>query len=195
MGRPRALTDQQILAAARRYFLDQGAAASTTELAAELGVSHTTVLNRFGSKEGLLLAALGPPAEVPWLAALAAGPTEGPIRAQLVEHGRAISAYFEELQAGFSVLRSAGLRVEQDSRRKGGPEDAYRAFVVWIRRAQGEGRLAPCDPEALASTLLGAMHGRALTARVCGHEAEPGGRDHVAQLIDLLWEGIGPRAG
>lgn len=195
MGRPRALTDQQILAAARRYFLDHGAAASTTELARELGVSHTTVLNRFGSKEALLLAALGPPAEVPWLAALAAGPTEGPIRTQLVEHGRAISAYFEELQAGFSVLRSAGLRVEQDGRRKGGPVDAFHTFVAWIRRAQEAGRLAPCDAEALASTLLGAIHGRALTDRVCGREGHAGGGDHVAQLIDLLWEGIGPKGG
>src|SRR5579864_4634496 len=52
MGRPREITDEQIVAAARRCFLERGAGVSAGEIAQELGVSHTTLFNRFGSKEG-----------------------------------------------------------------------------------------------------------------------------------------------
>jgi AcrR family transcriptional regulator len=75
MGRPKEVTDDQILVAARRCFLERGASVSAVEIARELGVSHTTLFNRFGSKKALMIAALGPPAKVPWVAALEAGPT------------------------------------------------------------------------------------------------------------------------
>jgi len=42
-----------------------------------------------------MVAALGAPESIPWLAALESGPDNRPIREQLVEHGRAISAYFQ----------------------------------------------------------------------------------------------------
>ena len=71
MGRPREVTDEQIVAVARRCFLKRGAGVSAADIAKELGVSHTTLFNRFGSKEGLMLAALGPPTQkVAWVAAL-----------------------------------------------------------------------------------------------------------------------------
>jgi len=47
MGRPKEVTDEQIVAAARRCFLERGTGVSAVEIARELGVSHTTVFNRF----------------------------------------------------------------------------------------------------------------------------------------------------
>src|SRR4051812_21593471 len=113
MGRPKEITDEQIAAAARRCFLERGAGVSAIEIARELGVSHTTLFNRFGSKEGLMIAALGPPESIPWVAALEAGPDEGPIREQLIEHSKVISAYFQNLQAGMAVLHAAGITTER----------------------------------------------------------------------------------
>src|SRR5438477_10961516 len=103
MGRPKEVTDEEIVVAARQCFLERGAGVSAIEIGRELGVSHTTIFNRFGSKEALMVAALGPPDKVPWMAALEAGPDNRPIREQLVEHCKVISAYFQELQAGLSV--------------------------------------------------------------------------------------------
>src|SRR5262245_8001664 len=100
MGRPKEVTDEQIVAAARRCFLERGAGVSAQDIASELGVSHTTLFNRFGSKEAMMIAALGPPEHVPWVAALEAGPDDRPIREQLVEHATVMSTYFQELQAG-----------------------------------------------------------------------------------------------
>jgi AcrR family transcriptional regulator len=194
VGRPKEVTDEQILAAARRCFLERGAGVSAAEIARALGVSHTTVFNRFGSKEGLMIAALGPAERAPWVAALAAGPDERPVRDQLVEHAKVMSAYFEELQAGLAVLRAAGITHGQICGEHEGeppPVQAFRALTGWLRRAQGQGRLAECDVETLASTLLGALHNWAFTALVCGQPANPtSGERHVERFVDLLWNGI-----
>ena len=100
MGRPKEVTDEKIVVVARRFFLERGAGVSVHDIAKALGVTHTTLFNRFGSKEALMIAALGPPEKVPWVAALDAGPDDRPIRSQLVEHAKEMSAYFQTLQAG-----------------------------------------------------------------------------------------------
>ena len=196
MGRPREVTDEKIVVAARRCFLKRGAGVSAVDIAKELGVSHTTLFNRFGSKEGLMLAALGPPTEkIAWVAALEEGPDERPIREQLVAHARVMSTYFQDLQAGFGVLQAAGIDVAKAYKKtKGGsaPEQAYDALVGWLERAQKRGRLGACDVHTLASTLLGALQGWAFTVRVCGlPSSNAAAKDYVERLIDLLWNGVG----
>ena len=194
MGRPKEVTDEQILVAARRCFLDRGAGVSVADIARELGVSHTTLFNRFGSKEALMIAALGPPEKVPWVAALEAGPDDRPIRQQLVEHGKVISAYFERLQAGLAVLQAAGItpgKVLHGRKGEPPPAQAFRALTAWLRRAQSQGRLAECDVETLAATILGSLRNWAFTARVCGQSPTPAAAErHVERFIDLLWNGV-----
>lgn len=195
MGRPKEVTDEQITAVARRCFIKRGATVSAVDIARELGVSHTTIFNRFGSKERLLLAALGPPKKVPWVAALDAGPDNRPLPDQLIEHAQVMSAYFQELQAGLGVLQAAGIptsRVYRGIKGESPPVQAHRALLGWLRRAQGAGRLADCDIETLASTILGALHGWAFTAHVCGEStASAAGERYVERFIQLLWHGIG----
>ena len=67
-----------------------------------------------------------------------------------------------------------------------------RVISGWLQRAQRQGRLAKCNVDTLAATILGALHGWALTARLCGESttAAAGERD-VERFIDLLWTGIG----
>lgn len=195
LGRPKEVTDEQIVAAARRCFLEYGAGVSAADIARELGVSHTTLFNRFGSKEALMIAALGPPEKVPWAAALEAGPDDRPIREQLVEHGKVMSAYFRELQAGLAVLHAAGITPGKVWRARKGeppPVQAFRALTAWLRRAQSRRRLARCDVETLAATIFGALHNRAFTACVCGVSTTPDDdKLYVERFIELLWNGIG----
>lgn len=195
MGRPKQVTDKQILIAARRCFLKHGAGVPTTDIARELGVSHTTVFNRFGSKEALMIAALGPPAEVPWVKALEAGPDERPIRQQLLEHAKVMSAFFQDLQAGLGVLQAAGIdrgKVFRRSKSVAAPEKAFHALVAWLERAQSQGRMANCDAKTLASSILSALHGWAFFARVRGKStASATGERYVERFIELLWDGIG----
>jgi AcrR family transcriptional regulator len=193
MGRPKEVTDEQIVAAARRCFLQRGGGVSAAEIARELGVSHTTLFNRFGSKDALMIAALAPSEKVGWIAALEAGPNDRPIREQLVEHGTVIAAYFQELHAGLAVLQAAGVKPGRRARKGESPAaHALRALTGWLQRAQNQGRLAKCDVDTLAATILGALHGWALTARLCGESTTAAaGERHVERFIDLLWTGIG----
>jgi AcrR family transcriptional regulator len=195
MGRPKEVTDEQIIETARRCFLSRGAGISTSDIARELGVSHTTLFNRFGSKESLLLAALGPPKEVPWVLALKNGPDERPIREQLVEHAKVIAVYFEDLQAGLSLLQAAGVDISKAYRgRKGdsAPAQAFRALGEWLERAQRKRRIAKCDVDILSALILGALQSRAFAARLSGEPVTAGATDrHVQKIIELLWTGIG----
>ena len=115
MARPRAVTDEAILAAARRCFLERGASISAAEIARELGVTHTTVFNRFRTKEALLIAALGPPEVLPWAAAVDAGPDGRPVPEQLEEIGKRISDYFAHILPGLAMLNAAGLGPSRSS--------------------------------------------------------------------------------
>ncbi len=78
--RPRRVSDDDILVAARRCLLQQGAAVSLDTIAHCVGVSGPAVLKRFGTKEQLVTRALlsdAPPD-------LSGGPEAGPLRPQLV---------------------------------------------------------------------------------------------------------------
>ncbi len=154
MARPKEVTDEQLIIAARSCFLKRGAGVSAYRVAREVGVFHTTLFNRFGSKEGLMAAALGPSDKVPWVAALESASDERPIREQLIEHGKVISVYFQNLQDGLSVLQAAGILsgVEIFTAHNGQaqPVKAFRARTNWIHQAQNQKRLADCDIETLA---------------------------------------------
>lgn len=195
MGRPRQITNEQIVVTARRCFLERGASTSALEIANELGVSHTTIFNRFGSKEALMMAALGSFENVLWVKELEKGPDERPIREQLIEHGKVISDYFQNLQERMAVLQAAGLKSTScdKSNPDSAPAQAFRAFTGWLQKAQDQGRLAPCNVETLASTILGALHNWAFTQDVCGHTvSSTTDKTQVEQFIELLWNGIGP---
>ncbi len=199
VGRPKQVTDEKIIAAARRCLLERGALVSVEDIARELGLTHTTIFNRFGSKEALMVAALRQPERIPWVTALEAGPDDRPIRDQLVEHCKVMSGYFDKLQAGLAVLQASGIspgKAYQGRRGDPPPVQAFRALTAWLRRAQSEGRLARCDVDTLAATILGALHNWAFTARVCGQSTTAAaGERHVERFIDLLWNGIGAAAG
>ncbi|GBR71504.1 TetR/AcrR family transcriptional regulator [Gluconobacter kanchanaburiensis] len=198
IGRPKEVSDEHIIAIARRCFLERGGSLSAADIAREIGVSHTTLFNRFGSKQGLMLAALGAPKDIHWIEALEAGPDHRPIREQIVEIACTIAAFFEDLHAGFTVLQASGIPTEAlcsgEDPEKSAPARAFRALTEWIGRAQDQKKLAQCDAQVLASTLLGVLHNRAFSNSICGEQDSDKAADarHVADVITLLWDGIKP---
>ena len=60
MGRLKTITDDEVLAAARRVFQRDGHAASTRDVAQEAGVSQAVLYQRFKTKEELFFAAMTP---------------------------------------------------------------------------------------------------------------------------------------
>lgn len=62
MPRPKTISDEELLAAARDRFLADGVGASTRAIARDLGISEGVLFQRFESKEGLFFRAMKLPA-------------------------------------------------------------------------------------------------------------------------------------
>lgn len=72
------------------------------------------------------------------------------------------------------------------------PDRAFRALVGWLTRAQQQGRIAKCDVETLAATILGALLGGSFKARLTGKPMTAAAHDsYIERFIELLWRGIG----
>jgi len=197
MGRPRDVTDEEIVTTARRCFLAQGVHIAVKVIAEELGVSHATIFNRFGTKEALLIAALAPPSTPPFLAALKEGPDERELPVQLRALGRELVAYFEHIGAGWAALQAAGVGLEKLLARGARPTplQAHDALGGWFRRARQRGLLGPRDPKVVAWTFLGALHYRVFQASIPNGGVGPCTGREIDAMVDLLWAGAAPPAG
>ncbi|MEM6532303.1 MAG: helix-turn-helix domain-containing protein [Myxococcota bacterium] len=161
MARPRQISDDDILRAAREVFVDDGPAASTSKVAELLGVSQAALFRRFGSKERLLLEALAPPKTPRWVAEMAEGPDERPLVQQLTAIARSASDYLSAHVPRITALCASGISHDAlfDHYAEGPPVVvALRALTSWVRRAQRRGLVVKgVDPRSVAVLFLGAV--------------------------------------
>ena len=166
MPRPRTIDDDAVLDAAAKLIGRVGPAKLTlAHVAAESGLAPATLLQRFGSKRGLLLAVARRPARFgPVFDAARAGePTRlGALVAALVALTRPVrtpetlanSIAFLQLDLADPEFRAetlaffAGLREQVEA---------------LLREAAARGELAVADPAALASTLVTTYNGALIT--------------------------------
>lgn len=194
MPRPRQVSDEDILAAARDRFLAHGPQASMQAIAQQLGVSEAALFKRFGTKQGLLLAALAP-AEPPFLGALEAGPDGRPIREQLTELFSAMADHFDQSLPCWAVLRASGVDDHELLRHRDGsaplPLRLHRALAAWLRDAMARGRVRPVEASSVATLILGALHSHAFLGRLPDAGVAPAA-EHARALVDVVWGGIRP---
>lgn len=194
MARPRTISDEQILLAAREVFLELGPSASTTVIAERLGVSQAALFKRFGTKEDLLIAAMRPPSPV-WIELVEQGPDERAIPEQLVEICQALNAFYEDLVPAMATLRSSGKNLEQirECHDSAPLVKAQRSMAGWLRRAREAGRIRHVDADAMAVSLLGTLQARAFIHHMAGAQVPLGDAEALIQaLVDVLWNGIEP---
>jgi AcrR family transcriptional regulator len=167
MGRPRTVTDEDILAAAARAMARRGPVALTlADVAEEVGLSPAALIKRFGSKRGLLLAvSTGASAELKTeLAALRrahASPLAALIRAttHLARH----TASAQELAHHLAFLQ---IDVTDPDFRKPMLEMSRTTLAGYqqlLDDAVARRELLPCDTATLAR-LLNAVVGGSLIA-------------------------------
>lgn len=192
MGRPRQVTDEQIIEAARRCFVTQGIQIAVQVIADELDLSHAAIFQRFGTKEALMVAALGPPKTLPFAALLCDGPDARDARVQLGELGRVLMDYFERIGTGWSLLQAAGIGLDKvfAGRDRPAPLEAYDEMRAWLRRAHKRGLLGPCSPDVLAWTFLGALHYRVFQAGIPQSGVARMAGTEVDALVAMLWSGV-----
>jgi AcrR family transcriptional regulator len=197
MARPKGIPDAEVLAEARRCFIQFGPGVSTERIAAGLNLSQPALFKRFGTKKALMLAALRPPPTPAWVVALDDGPDERSITHQLRDIVRRAAAFFEEVAPALAILHASGISREEllESYDVPPPVAAKAGLVAWLERAKGKGLIRDVGLEATASMIMGGLLFRVLIWKMTG--VAPGGPlspSYADDLADLLVLGLNPES-
>jgi hypothetical protein len=170
MSRPPRVSTADVLNVARSHFIKRGHSVSVKSIADDLGLSHSALIQRFGSKRALLISALRPPNTFPWSEGFLFGPPTNEKEAirQLGETCCMLMTFLHENMPLVRILHSAG--VTPDELFKGClplPLLACKRMREWIDRGIQRGLFPSCDSSALASTIVGAMFARAKLITFC----------------------------
>lgn len=197
MARPRQITDEQIVQAAREAFLEQGFSATTAAIAARAGVSEGTLFKRYASKEELFEVAVGLREYGQWRAALLDRTGTGDVRRNLETAALAILAESAEVVPKLMAVFSRGHdpshnpllgRLDDPVRR-----DAE-VLAEYLRREVALNRVRPQDADVTALVVMGALTHYIHREQMMppqGREVMDAGR-LVRSLFDVLWPGLSP---
>ena len=196
MGRHKVVSDDDVLAAARRVFREQGHAASTRDVARVAGVSQAVLYQRFGSKEQLFFQAMAPSA--PDLEEML-GPAEPGGDAQGYVHAvvERLTGFFSELlPIAIQVMLHPSFDMQTFTwfEHLNAASQLTAALARRLQAFERRGELAPGAANAAATLLTTLAHDRGLRA-VLSPGAGASGRRELASMIDVVWRGIAPASG
>lgn len=165
MARPRSITNEQILDAARIVFLERGPGATTAEIAAKAKISEGSIFKRFNTKTELFQAALGASVQPGWFEVLPAAMEMG-LQEGLMRVGQAALDFFIEMIPRLNMMLSSLPEVHQGLptfSREGMPVKAIRMLAGLMQHWQQKGLMRQTDPEVGARMFLGAIFHFAFT--------------------------------
>jgi AcrR family transcriptional regulator len=184
MARPKSVSDDQVIEAARALFIELGHTAPIQTLAQRLGVSHAALFQRFGSKRALLIEAMRPSCDVLWPDEGSIGPTRERLREELLALCASIGAFLMANLPRIRVLQAAGVLPEEIFARGGvHPFVACARVEEWLRRGVTAGLFAPCDTRAVSAGIVAAVFGRVQMSRLAASHASAA--EALAQLGDI----------
>lgn len=195
MARPRKVSDEQILAAARKCFLEHGPSVSTTVIAEQLGVSQAALFKRFKTKEELMMACLVPTEREPWMERLLNGPEPGDLFSQLVEIGTDQLHFFQRLIPALMMLRATDIdhKAAFDKFDVPPPLHGHKILSTWFQRAIERGQLRKTDPDLLAYMVLGSLQVRPFFSHISGGKMKKAEiHAYVKSVMTNLWPAISP---
>jgi AcrR family transcriptional regulator len=201
MPRPPKITNEEILAAARQVFLEQGQSGSTLEIAEKAGISEASIFKRFSTKQALFLAAIGI-SETPQYVKLLSGKTStAAIRTELTEICTQMMEFYQEVMPRVMMMMTK----TKSSLPPLVPPPLRDAQLVagYLDRAIAQGQLKTCDSMTVAHAIVGAIQNYAMTQTIANKipfplpfvlpklkAIEP--EIFIHNLIETLWAGIAP---
>jgi AcrR family transcriptional regulator len=195
MGRPRLIETEAILEAARDTFLEEGVGATTGAIARRAGISEATIFKRFRTKTELFFAAMGF-AEFDARKAIEDLRGKGPASREIEAISLRLLEYLGEMVPVLTrLLAHPGVNAVELAEMF--PEMPARALVEavaeYVESEQRDGRMEPRDPHAVAVTIFGILHNRALLEHIGLYPKDERSREEfVRSFIDVLWNGIRP---
>jgi AcrR family transcriptional regulator len=197
MTRPRQVTSEAILEAARVCAVERGPNVSLEVIAERVGVTPPALLKRFGSREAMMIAALRTAEEPGWVRELAAGPDDRPLDEQLTALFSRILEFFSSEAARMSTLCESRIPINRifDAERPPPPVQHTWALAGWLDQARARGLVRREDFEMAALGMLGALHARAFLKHFFRRSFWRGSRrDYVAGLAKLYARALAPVA-
>lgn len=182
--RPRRVSDEAILEAARACLLTHGPGVSVATIARQLGVTGPALLKRFGSKDRLVAMALlseEPPD-------LSTGPTPGPLRPQLVAILLRTERRVLNAVPRLATMRAGGVRASQWLDRPY-PLRARQNLHAWLQKARETHGLEHPDLAAAADLLVSLVEAREFLAWVEPSWAKPG-RTWATRAVDAVFHSL-----
>jgi AcrR family transcriptional regulator len=195
MSRPKTISDESLLAVARKLFRAEGHAVSTREVAESAGISEAVLYQRFGNKDELFFAAMAPSA--PDLAEVL-GPEIPDLGAKeyLVGTAGRLADYFGEVlplalrlitHPSFDYKSLGGVHAFQERLRQG--------LLLRLTWFEGRRRLRRGTAGAVTQLLISLAHDWALSGVMSprgAHRRDPEERAALAALVELVWKGAAP---
>jgi AcrR family transcriptional regulator len=196
MARPRQVSDEDILTAAKEILLEHGAKASTTAIAKAVGLSQAALFKRFGTKLDLVKAALAPKTPRQWWLDAANGPDpSGDFRTQLESLANVALADMHVIVPRLMAIKACGIDLQTmvKSYEVPPPVGAAMALGQWLHRAQEAGQIrSDANLQHIALMLLGSLNVRAFHAQVLQGTQLDDDEAYVASVVDMLWNGLKP---
>ena len=189
------ISDEQIRTATRRAVGEHGPGVSLDLIAERLGVSQPALLKRFGTRKDLMLAALRPPAVLPFEGALHQGPDGRPFQEQLSEVLGWLQDFLEEATPCLAALRESGIPMREVFPRGDGepmPLRVQHGLTAWLNRC-AERRLIPKgDFETIAFTMFASLSARCHVSHMLQRSpTQASSREFLASVADLFSRAIG----
>lgn len=191
MARPRTFSDEDILATARRLWLEGGPGVSTRDIAEAIGMSQPALLKRFGSRDNLLIQAMWGDATEDFVHHLPAPDDPRPFAVQLREICLDAQAFLREGMPRFALLKAAGIigpagaccAIGPDHPMRRIPFERTQRVAAWLQSLMDRGVLRPADALGMASALMGALHGRFMFEQNFGRPPTPHDPEAWADVV------------
>jgi AcrR family transcriptional regulator len=201
MPRPPKITNEEILAAARQVFLEQGESGSTLEIAEKAGISEASIFKRFSTKQALFFAAIGISETPQYVKLLSSQTPIAEIRSELTEILTQMLGFYQEVMPRVMMMMTQ-TKSSLPPMLPPPLRDAQ-LFAGYLDRAISQGHLKPCDSMTTAHAIVGAINSYALTQTIANKtplpipfvlpklkSIEP--TIFIHNLIETLWLGIAP---
>lgn len=200
MARPTKITDEQILAAAREIFIQEGYSAPTAKVARKAGVSEGTLFKRFGTKEELFFAALEIDTNPRWHRTAEALGDDWRGREGLVDLFVEILQFLLERLPRMMAIMGSGVHPKPSQLFKGmesDPKDRdLKVLAKLIDKQVKEKRMRTVDPLAAAEFLLGTVLFHVFETSINHEPADPSTYRRTAErTVDFIWYGLTPSDG
>lgn len=195
MGRPRQVTDEQILSATRRVVLEHGAQISLDVVAQEVGVTSPALLKRYGTRHALLIAALRPD-DAEFARLFEVPPDDRPFAEQLESMLDGLSKYFNKTFPCMMALRECGIpREELEQTIKLPPiVTGIRAMTRWLGLMSKRGLIETDAHESAATAIIGAVSTRTISRHLAKLQASTRSqREHQQELAEMFARALGAK--